>query len=185
MNPQPRHYVYKLEYDTGLAPCVDEDLWSLAVCKPAIRRRARKDDWVYGFAGNGNGCPLVFVAQVTEVIEKGDYYRSRRYAGHKDAIYRCRAGKLVPKRKGCNDSAHKPQAKDIGAPPYAAARVLLSTDFCYRRPAGAGAGSPRATAAPTQSPGQPPSPPPTRQPAPPPQAPAAERTVEDLRDLPF
>lgn len=132
MQNQPRHYVYKVKHDTGLAPCVEGGLWTLAVCKPRIRARARPGDWVYGFTGNGTGNRLVFAAQVTGVLEAGTYYATRAHAGRKDAIYHWRSGRLAQK---AGRSAHKgldTQRKDIGtAPDHAGARVLLSTTFRY------------------------------------------------------
>jgi hypothetical protein len=40
---------YILQHDTGMAPCVDNGLVSLATCKPKIRAGARSGEWVIGF----------------------------------------------------------------------------------------------------------------------------------------
>lgn len=48
----PRIYFYKLVADNGGAPCVENGLLSLAICKPMIRKTAKEGDLILGFAGN-------------------------------------------------------------------------------------------------------------------------------------
>ena len=36
-------YIYKLTVDDGGAPCVHDGVWTLAICKPAIRSTAEAD----------------------------------------------------------------------------------------------------------------------------------------------
>ena len=40
--PEPNIYVYKIVADIGGAPCVKNNLLSLAICKPKIRKTAGK-----------------------------------------------------------------------------------------------------------------------------------------------
>ena len=40
----PRIYFYKLTTDNGGAPCVQDNLLSLAICKPMIRMAAQVGD---------------------------------------------------------------------------------------------------------------------------------------------
>lgn len=44
-----RAYRYILIHNSGMAPCPDGGLISLATCKPVICRVARSGDWVLGF----------------------------------------------------------------------------------------------------------------------------------------
>ena len=40
---------YILQHDSGMAPCIDSGLVSLATCKPKIRASAKRGEWVIGF----------------------------------------------------------------------------------------------------------------------------------------
>jgi hypothetical protein len=62
----PRQYLYKLTVDNGGAPCVQDGLLSLAICKPMIRSTARINDWLFGFAGKSlhPDQRLIFIARV-------------------------------------------------------------------------------------------------------------------------
>jgi hypothetical protein len=39
-------FFYKLVGDTNGAPCVDNGLLTLAICKPMIRSVAKRGDWI-------------------------------------------------------------------------------------------------------------------------------------------
>ena len=71
-----RLYIYKVRVDDGGAPCVDESLWSLAICKPAIRRTAQVGDVIYAFGTNGESPSnrLVCIAEVTETYSGQEYF---------------------------------------------------------------------------------------------------------------
>ena len=47
-----RIYFYKLTADSGTAPCIQNGLLSLAICKPMVRSGANIDDFIFGFAAN-------------------------------------------------------------------------------------------------------------------------------------
>ena len=82
---------YILQHDTGMAPCVDDGLVSLATCKPKIRASARVGEWVIGFRPSPAPRGLVIWAgQVAHRAEVGDY--ERQYRGRSDAVYRARPG---------------------------------------------------------------------------------------------
>ena len=126
-----RTYLYKVMHDAGTAPCVDDGILTLAICKPAIRRTAQPGDWIYGFAAQSRlGKRLIYVARVDEALPAGEYYRQARYWKRSDSIYRWRAGRLV---QISNDVHGKDNCiKDIGTPPnYAGARVLVCREFRY------------------------------------------------------
>lgn len=78
---------YILPHDTGMAPCIDDGLVSLATCKPVIRRTALRGDWVLGFRPSPapHGL-LIWAAQVAEVVPIEAY--EPRFRGRMDAVYR-------------------------------------------------------------------------------------------------
>ena len=88
MVPPNRIYFYKLT--TGGAPCVQNGLLSLAICKPIIRSTAEKNDIIFGFAANSLHADnrLIYLARVTEKLCHGCYYNDTRYAQRRDCVYR-------------------------------------------------------------------------------------------------
>lgn len=81
-----RIYRYILDSDTGMAPCPQNGLISLGVCKPQIRKHARKGDWVAGFMpGSEHRSELVWAGKVSETLTQ-DGYR-KRLPDRRDAIY--------------------------------------------------------------------------------------------------
>ena len=111
-----RIFRYILRYDSGMAPCVDNKLVTLATCKPQIRRSAKQGDWVAGFLPRPHERGwLAFAGRVAEVVPVGEY--EKRFAGRRrDAIYRQNADgsfkRLLPEY---HDNP-KDFAKDVSAP---------------------------------------------------------------------
>lgn len=135
-------YFYKLTVDDGGAPCVENKLLSLAICKPSIRRTSGKDDTIIGFAANSlhSDNRLIYVAKVTEKLENGDYYRKREYSERADCIYQWRDGQFVRKANALYHGAEGNLQRDLGMhPEYANAKTLLSKNFCYFGAAGSNA----------------------------------------------
>ncbi len=132
MNPEQRIFVYKLTTDNNGAPCVDDDLLSLAICKPMIRRKAKEGDWIIGLGGKKLGEGIIYAARVTGTVGS-EYYRERQFARRPDCIYQLRDGELVRKKTAAYHEDSKNTATDVGAAPaYRNARVLLSSDFrCF------------------------------------------------------
>jgi len=133
MGDTQRIYVYKLRTENGSAPAVFRSQLSLAICKPKIRATADVGDWIIGVAGKDlrPGAPLIYVAQVTDVIENGLYYLTKRYLRRPDNIYKWRNArlKLMPPPQVHDESD---ESRDIGtAPLYKGARVLLSQRYRY------------------------------------------------------
>ena len=132
-----RHYVYKVMYDSGGAPCVHDGALTLAICKPQIRRTARVGDWVYGFGGNRQqpANRLIFVGRVDERISDGDYYRLGEFADRPDAIYAWTSDgqlRVKPNAAFHVDVSNHLRQKDIGRhPDYENANVLYSEHFRY------------------------------------------------------
>ncbi len=46
----PKFYLYKMTVDDGGAPCVQDGVLTLAICKPTIRRVAPEGSFSIGFA---------------------------------------------------------------------------------------------------------------------------------------
>lgn len=126
-------YFYKLTVDDGGAPCVQDGVLSLAICKPMIRSTADVGNLIFGFAANSlhSDNRLIYVAKVTETSDNGDYYRAVRYARRPDRVYRWRGGGFEW-RSGALYHGPKHLKHDLGKhPEYPRARVLLSSDFRY------------------------------------------------------
>ena len=77
---------YTLQTDSGMAPCVDDGLLTLATCKPKIRARAMPGDWVLGFYPRpfDRGL-LAWAGRVARKARVGDY--EREFRGRSDAVY--------------------------------------------------------------------------------------------------
>lgn len=89
MPERPRIYCYKLTTDNNGAPCVSEDLLSLAICKPMIRRTAKEGDLLFGFAAKSLDTRhrLIYVAELSKPITDGAYYTDDQYHYRPDCIY--------------------------------------------------------------------------------------------------
>jgi hypothetical protein len=129
-NPEPDIYIYKMPTDNGGAPCVAANLLSLAICKPKIRKSAEKGSLIFGFGGKAYGERLLYIACVTQKLQRGEYYRERAYAKRPDCIYLEESGLAVRKKKARYhfDSDHR--RKDVGLH-FENAFVLLSDNFRY------------------------------------------------------
>ncbi|EQD79030.1 hypothetical protein B1A_01955 [mine drainage metagenome] len=126
-------YVYKLVADNGGAPCIHKGVLSLSICKPRIRQAAQEDDWIIGFGGKSVADlkgRLIYIAQVTKVLDHGDYYVSEEYRGRPDCIYK----KFGNTYESVPNDFHDPEdlEHDLGASPgFDRARNLLSNRFVY------------------------------------------------------
>jgi len=128
-----RIYFYKLTTDDGGAPCVQDGLMSLAICKPMIRSTAEPGDMIFGFAANSLHADnrLVYVARLTDKLPDGQYYMSARFAAREDCIYERRGDRFVW-RQGALHHGPEHLVHDLGRyPDYLKANVLLSEDFRY------------------------------------------------------
>jgi hypothetical protein len=65
---QQRVYFYKLVVDDGGAPCVQNGLLSLAICKPQIRKTASVAAW---FRSSTWSCRLVAITSWFEIARRG------------------------------------------------------------------------------------------------------------------
>jgi hypothetical protein len=134
-----RFYVYKMTVDNGGAPCIQQGVLSLAICKPRIRKTAKKGDVVFGFAANQLGDAvannaLIYVAEVTDSVRGEEYYSRKKFSRRPDCIYEWN-GMYFSRRKGAKFHNNKDDLKhDLGVyPGYIKAQILLSEKFRYFR----------------------------------------------------
>ena len=127
-------YYYKLTVDDGGAPCVEKGLLSLAICKPKLRRTAEEGDILIGFAATSlhEDNRLIYVARVSERLENGEYYRSRKYNGRGDCIYKWENERFKPRADARYHGSPGDLMHDLGNPSeYLQAITLISRGFCY------------------------------------------------------
>ena len=138
----PKLYLYKLTVDDGGAPCVQAELFSLAICKPMIRSTANVGDYIFGFAANSlsRGNRLIYVARVTEKVSSGAYWAGSRFSDREDCIYEWHEGKLTLRSDARHHQDMSYLERDLGPSPfYSRANVLVSDDFRYFGSAGTSA----------------------------------------------
>lgn len=129
-----KYYFYKLTHDNGGAPCVQNGLLSLAICKPKIRSTAEVDDIILGFAANSLHFDnrLLYVARVTKKLVAGDYFRSVAYRHRADCIYFGRSGRYHVRPNAQYHGSIADLYHDLGKHAvYERANTLLSNKFCY------------------------------------------------------
>jgi hypothetical protein len=129
-----RIYFYKLIADNGGAPCVQDGLLSLAICKPMIRVKAQRGDLVFGFAANSlhRDNRLIYIARISENVSNGAYYREQKFASRGDCIYEWQDDHFERRKDAKYHFDKGNLTHDLGPPPdYGRANVLLSNDFRY------------------------------------------------------
>ena len=80
-------YFYKMIVDNGGAPCVQDGLLSLAICKPQIRSTIDTNDFIIGFGSNVLDNKLIYIAQTTDKLLDGEYYKQEKYFYRDDCLY--------------------------------------------------------------------------------------------------
>ena len=124
----------KLTADNGGAPCVQDSLLSLAICKPMICMKAQPSDLLFGFAANSlyPDNRLIYIAHISERVCNGMYYKEPKFANCQDCIYRWRNGRFERHKYAKYHAAERNLTHDLGTfPDYRRAKVLLSNDFRY------------------------------------------------------
>lgn len=136
-------FMYRLTKDTGLAPCVQDKLLSLSVCKGGQIRNGKevntglryyigsqfheeyKNDKVYVLGIYKN--KLLYLAQVTEAMTMEEYF-SKQSKGRMDNLYDLRNGKLQRNKHLSKEGIHigEQSRRDI-----AGKYVLLSDNYTY------------------------------------------------------
>src|SRR5438132_12599879 len=71
---------YVVVHDTGFAPNPFGDFCTLAACTPNHTGvRLKQDYWLLGHSSVGLGNTLIYVMQVSEVLDFDEYYRDPRF----------------------------------------------------------------------------------------------------------
>lgn len=90
---EPRHYVYRMDHDTGFAPRVYSDFCFLCGCKSTtVELWAQHGSWIVGIGGLGTGNPdrLIYAMRVAATPTLQEFARQ-----HPDAArYHVRSGIL-------------------------------------------------------------------------------------------
>ncbi len=129
-----KFFFYKLAADTNGAPCTDDGLLTLAICKPMIRSMAEPGDLIFGFAANSlhPDNRLIYIARMTAKLSEGKYYQSKRFRNRGDCIYQKRGKQFFWRPGSLHHGSKRHLIRDLGKPTkYSRANVLLSNDFRY------------------------------------------------------
>ena len=133
-------FIYAMTNDSGFAPCVQKNWFTLACCKGGVRGGMRKSAAKEFLAGNNVyllglcGKTLdrekanlpVYLAKIDEVIEMEEYYAdSGRSKGRADDVYKVINGELISKANNPHKT-HYLHEKDKGGQ-----YVLCSHQFTY------------------------------------------------------
>lgn len=130
MKAGPKIFFYKMTHDTGAAPCVENDLLTLAICKPQIRSAASPGDIIFGFGSRRHRERLLYAAVVTAKLKGAEYFRRPEFFARSDCIYEIVGGKTGVKKGARFHQDGSSIDQDIG-PGFSKAIALLSRDFRY------------------------------------------------------
>ncbi len=138
-------YLYRLTSDTGLAPCVDNGMLSLAVCKGGQIRKgkpihtglryrigAQKDgidytrDDVYVLGTYHN--KFLYLAKITNIVRMEEYF-GEMSNGRTDNIYELKKGELIRNNRLRKEDIHTDTEQNTRD--TAGEYALLSNDFIY------------------------------------------------------
>lgn len=119
----PEVYIYKVTADDGIAPCPQDGMLTLGVCKPAIRRTAEEGDYLVGIGSNiWYERKLIYVAQIGPPIPGADYYaKDGPYWRRFDCIYKHLGGQNYVWLNRGGRRVHDPQKmpdqknRDVGS----------------------------------------------------------------------
>jgi hypothetical protein len=96
-------YSYIVKHDTGFSPNPFHGYCTLACCKPAIRRTAKKGDWVVGLTPKKDGNRIVYLMRVDESPKTyAEYWQDKRFIAKRP---RDDDGVLAK----CGDNIYEPQ----------------------------------------------------------------------------
>lgn len=138
----PKVYIYRLTSDTGLAPCVDNGLFSLAVCKGGQIRNDKPVHtglrWQIGSENEYSKRPvfvlgtykgrLLYLARVTKVVTMKDYFFGMS-VGRTDDIYSYKDGVLERNQHLRKQEIHTETGRIVRD--LAGEYVVLSDDYVY------------------------------------------------------
>jgi hypothetical protein len=87
-----RIWRYSLVADNGMAPCVEQGILTLCLCKPVIRKSACVGEWVVGFVPkriNDGRVHVCWAGRIAGILPMGDY--EKQFLDRQDAIYKLTA----------------------------------------------------------------------------------------------
>lgn len=102
VTPTHEMHMYVVARDIGMAPCVQDGMLSLALCKPVIRSRAAVGDWLVGHPpkdASATDGAILYIALITSVMTPSEYHNHTGW-DRGDQLYRTDTGtgKLVHRR---------------------------------------------------------------------------------------
>jgi len=140
-------YSYIIKHDGGFAPNPFFGCCTLACCKPGIRRKAGKGDWIIGLTPRAHGNKVVYFMEVEESIGFDGYWGGQRFEKKKprlDAEEAAKQGDNIYKPSKTHSrgfrqlpSAHsktrfgKSENEEAKERDLKGERVLVSTNFVY------------------------------------------------------
>lgn len=121
---ESRLYSYIVQCDNGGAPCIENEIYSLAICKPGIRKGARVGDIIIGICGTdlklkNRKKQILYIAFITQKVSMREY--AIDFSDRSDSIY---TSELLQKPNPFH--THNDSSRDINGD-----NVLLSNDFIY------------------------------------------------------
>lgn len=75
----PKIYSYVMPWDSGLAPNPFFNFCTLALCKPVLRRVAKKGEWVVGVSEAKDGYRLIYSMLVSATLSFAEYWEDNRF----------------------------------------------------------------------------------------------------------
>ena len=116
-------YSYLLVTDNGSAPCIQQNILSLAICKPRIRKVANIGDYIIAFASKSMKISqkpkIIYIAKISNKLKLNKYYTE--FKNRKDCIY---DNNLILIKNNYHNNCNI--KKDING-----RYVLLSNEFIY------------------------------------------------------
>ena len=138
-------FIYRLTADTGLAPCVDDGMLSLAVCKGGQIRNGKivNTGLRYNIGSGNSGADykkdniyilgtfknkFLYLARITDIITMTEYFKVMS-SGRIDDIYDVENGELIRNSLFSKEEIHtEPERIEKDK---AGQYVLLSEDYIY------------------------------------------------------
>ena len=99
-------FTYIIAHDTGFAPCYDNGIFSLACCKPRIRRSVYREIdkydsvWICGVKRKEKKPFIVYLAKIDKAVLLYEYYSNNEYLKRRDCVYRNLSEKYTEFSKG-------------------------------------------------------------------------------------
>lgn len=139
-------FSYVVRYDSGFAPNPFGKYCSLATCKPRIRKKVQKDDWIIGTGSveNVGNDRLIYAMKVGEKLTFEQYSKDKRFQ-YKipnwksndpvkrlgDNIYYNNENNVFIQRPSKHSNKDGTENKKLKEHDLSGENVLISQYFCY------------------------------------------------------